>query len=206
VGSFDTNNASAEATQDVQDAKAIGFDAFALNTHDITDSWATDAIQDLLTAAADNDFKVFMSFDMSWGTITPADIPPFLEGIVNHPGYYTVNGNPFVSTYTAANSLYPNSQWESDFIQPLAQNGITPYFVPDFDQMSGYPQSFYSTYTVADGAFSWEAAWPSPGNSVANVSDNIDASAKLAAVSAGKVYMMRKCRIVPSHHPLFHFS
>jgi hypothetical protein len=57
-----------EAVQDVQDAIAVGFDGFALNTHDVTSSYATDAISDLFAAASGTNFKLFISCDVSWGS------------------------------------------------------------------------------------------------------------------------------------------
>lgn len=178
-----------EANQDIQDGMAVGFDAFALNTHDITDSWALNSIGYLFNAADQYGFKLFMSFDMSWGTITPSDIPPFLQNYITHSSYYRVDGKPFVSTYQGA--TYSNDEWESDFRQPMVNDGDTPYFVPDFDNWSGYPNGFISAYPVVDGAFSWESAWPAPGTTISNVSDSVDANVLQQAHAAGKIYMMR---------------
>ena len=127
---------------------------------------------------------------MSWKTFQPSDIPAFLQNYISHPSYYTVGGKPFVSTYSGG--YLDNNNWNSGFRQPMINAGHTPFFVPDFDDWSGYPSNFFNTYTVADGAFSWEAAWPSPGTSVSNVSDSVDQTALNQAHAAGKVYMMRK--------------
>lgn len=181
----------AEAVQDVQDAKAVGFDAFALNTHDITDSWALDAIGYLFQAADDNNFKLFMSFDMSWGTIQPSDLPAFLANYITRSSYYKVDGKPFVSTYYGG--TFTSDQWNSGFRQPMVSSGTTPFFVPDFDNWSGWPSNFFSNFPVVDGAFSWESAWPAPGTTVTNVSDSVDQNVLQQAHSASKVYMMRKC-------------
>lgn len=183
---------AAEAVQDVTDAKAVGFDAFALNTHDITDSWALEALGYLFDAADQNGFKLFMSFDMSWQTIAPSQIPSFLLNYTSRASYYTVSGRPLVSTYDGG--FITNSVWVSDFKQPLQAQGINPYFIPNFGDWSGWPNNFFSTYTVADGVFSWESAWPATQTGQSNVSDSVDQNLLQQARTAGKVYLMRKNR------------
>lgn len=183
---------STEATQDISDAIAAGFDGFALNTHTIssTDTWNTDAINYLLDAASGTSFKMFLSFDMSWG-LDVSSLGSFLTQFSNHSQYYTTDdGRPWVSTYSGGASI-DNSEWDSSFIQPLVAQGVTPYFVPDFDDWAGYPTGFFDTFTVVDGAFSWESAWPGAGTTAANVSDSVDESLISQAHGVGKVYMMR---------------
>ncbi|KAL7796731.1 glycoside hydrolase family 71 protein [Trichoderma ceciliae] len=177
-----------EAIQDVTDARAAGFDAFALNTHDITDSWALNTLEYLFDAADQNGFKLFISFDMSWKTITPSQIPPFLLNYISRPSYYIIAGRPLVSTYDGG--FIGDSDWTSGFRQPLVANGINPYFVPNLGDWSGWPNNFFSTYTVADGAFSWESAWPAPGTAISNVSDSVDQSLLQQARAASKIFMM----------------
>jgi glucan endo-1,3-alpha-glucosidase len=179
-----------EAVQDVIDAKAVGFDAFALNTHDITDPWALQALGFLFDAADQNGFKLFMSFDMSWKTISASQIPPFLLNYISRPSYYTISGRPLVSTYQGG--FISNSDWLSGFKQPLTAQGINPYFIPNFGDWSGWPNNFFSTYTVADGAFDWESAWPATNTGVSNVTDSDDQNLLQQARATGKVYLMRK--------------
>jgi glucan endo-1,3-alpha-glucosidase len=190
----------AEAVKDVTDAKAVGFDAFALNTHDITDSWALDALGYLFDAADQNGFKLFISFDMSWQTITPSQIPPFLLNYTSRSSYYNIAGRPLVSTYDGG--FIANSDWLSGFRQPLAAQGINPYFIPNFGDWSGWPNNFFSTYTVADGAFSWESAWPAPGTTISNVSDVVDQNLLQQARTAGKVFLMRKIFYLITVYPV----
>lgn len=185
---------SAEAVTDVNDAIAAGFDGFALNTHTISssDTWNTDALNYLFAAAQGTAFKLFISFDMSWG-LDVSNLAAFLAPYAAKSAYYKVNGAAFISTYTGG--TISNSEWQSDFITPLQSTyGITPYFVPDFDDFSGYPTGVFSAYPILSGVYSWESAWPSPGTSIANVSDSVDSAALSEAHSAGKVYMMRKSK------------
>lgn len=195
---------AAEAVTDVQDAMNAGFDGFALNTHTISssDTWNTDALDYLFTAAAGTDFKLFISFDMSWG-LDVTQLAGFMATYATKDAYYTVNGHAFVSTYTGG--TISNSEWDSGFIEPLTStHGITPFFVPNFDDFSGYPAGVFSSYPVLNGVYSWESAWPSPGNSVANVSDSVDSAALQEAHAAGKVYMMREwIRIIQWHFEEF---
>ena len=184
---------SAEASQDITDALAAGFDGFALNTHTISasDTWNTDAITFLLDAASGTTFKMFLSFDMSWG-LDVSSLSAFLTQFSNHSQYYTTSdGRPWVSTYSGGSAV-SNDEWNSKFVQPLKTQGVTPYFVPDFDDWPGYPTGFFDAFPVVDGAFSWETAWPSPGTSAANVSDSVDESLIEQAHAMGKVYMMRE--------------
>lgn len=64
--------------------------------------------------------------------------------------------------------------------------------MPDFDDASGYPDSFFDTFNVVDGGFSWESAWPYADGGFANVSDTVDSTMIDAAHAAGKFYMMRE--------------
>ncbi|KAF4943281.1 hypothetical protein F66182_18773, partial [Fusarium sp. NRRL 66182] len=134
---------AAEAVTDVNDAIAAGFDGFALNTHTISssDTWNTDALNYLFTAAAGTSFKLFISFDMSWG-LDVSNLAAFLAPFVAQEAYYFVDGKAFISTYTGG--TISNSEWDSDFIVPLEQTyGITPYFAPNFGDYSGYPTGVF---------------------------------------------------------------
>lgn len=183
---------SAQAVTDVQNAIMAGFDGFALNTHSISpsDTWNTDALNYLFAAATGTNFKLFISFDMSWG-LEVMHLAAFLAPYATQSAYYKVNGQAFVSTYTGG--TISNSAWLSEFIQPLTSTyGIIPYFVPNFDDFSGYPTRVFSSYPILSGIFSWESAWPSPGTTSADVSDSVDAAALQQAHASGKVYMMRE--------------
>lgn len=100
-----------------------------------------------------------------------------------------------MSTYNGG-SINSETSYNS-FIQPLIAAGATPYFVPDFDDWSGYPAGFFEGFSsVVDGAFSWESDWPSPGTTPSNVSDTVDQNLIEQAHAAGNIYMMRT---IPFH-------
>lgn len=183
---------SAEAIIDVRDAMNAGFDGFALNTHTISpsDTWNINTLNYLFAAASGTDFKLFISFDMSWG-LDVTKLAAFMAPYAIQDPYYRVNGQAFVSTFTGG--TISNVQWNSGFIQPMISSyGIKPFFVPDFDDFSGYPNGIFSSYPILSGVFSWESAWPAPGNTPTNVSSQVDSAALQQARAAGKLYMMRQ--------------
>ncbi|KAL2845295.1 glycoside hydrolase [Aspergillus pseudoustus] len=179
-----------QAPIDIRDAINAGFDGFVLNTHTLepTDAWNLNAMQWLFDAARGTNFKLFISFDMSWGLDTKR-LPGFLSRFSSHESYYKVDGKPFVSTFWGGR--ISNSQWNTDFIQPLIANDSRPFFVPDFDDAPTWPNNFFQDFPVTDGAFSWEAAWPAPGTGQSPVSDVVDRNVLAQAQAANKVYMMR---------------
>ncbi|KAI0636141.1 glycoside hydrolase [Trametes polyzona] len=186
---------SDQAVKDVQDAKRMSIDAFALNVQYPSESWATNSIQLLFNAAAANDFKLFFSFDMAV-IDQPSTFLPLFRQYQNHPAYYRHNGRPFVSTFNGGSKSFgassPNAGWQSRFKDVLAAEGINPFFVPDFDDYGGaaYDANFFRNYPVVDGVLGWESAWPQVSEGVANVSSAKDQTALSAAHAAGKVYMM----------------
>ncbi|KAI0833775.1 glycoside hydrolase [Trametes gibbosa] len=189
---------ASEAVKDVQDAKKMGLDAFALNVQDATAPFATNAIQLLFSAAEANGFKLFFSFDMT--TLTdPSTFIPLLLQYQTSPAYYFHESRPFVSTFDGGNVAFgkstPNEGWQIQFKDVLANSGVNPFFVPDFDdfnhQLGGtYDVQFFQDFTVLDGVFSWESAWPEVPEGHVNVSSAKDKTGLTNAHAAGKVYMM----------------
>ena len=90
-----------QAVTDVTQAKAMGFDAFALNVIS-TDWWSTGAIAFLFQAAAIIGFHLFFSFDMI-NFSEPSQFLPLLEQYLSNPSYYKYNSLPFVSMYSILN-------------------------------------------------------------------------------------------------------
>ncbi|KAL1949764.1 hypothetical protein VTO73DRAFT_8645 [Trametes versicolor] len=189
---------ASEAIKDVQDAKQMGLDAFALNVQDATAPFATNAIQLLFSAAESNNFKLFFSFDMT--TLNdPSTFIPLLLQYQSSSAYYLHENRPFVSTFDGGNVAFgqstPNQGWQTQFIDVLANSGVKPFFVPDFDdfnnQLGGtYDTQFFQDFPVVDGVFSWESAWPEVPEGHVNVSSAKDQTGLTNAHAAGKVYMM----------------
>jgi hypothetical protein len=85
-----------QAVLDVTQAKAMDFDAFALNVIS-TDAWSMNALSYIFQAAAAIGFHLFFSFDMTHFT-DPSQFIPLLKMYIGSPAYYHYNGLPFVST------------------------------------------------------------------------------------------------------------
>ncbi len=185
-----------EAVKDVADAKALGLDAFALNVQQPSAPFTNASLGFLFDAANQNGFKLFFSFDMT--TINaPSDFLPLFNQYRDNTAYYQHDGRPFVSTFDGGAKSFgassPNQGWQQQFKDVLSGQGVNPFFVPDFDDYGGatYDSAFFNDYTVVDGVFSWESAWPQINEGLVNVSDSKDQAGLQAARAANKVYMMR---------------
>lgn len=184
-----------EAVMDVRNASNAGIDGFALNVAS-ADPWSTSAIADLFIAAnGSSGFQLFFSFDMTHFS-DPSQFLPLIEEYYTNPAYYFQNGRPLISTFNGGTLTFgnatPNDGWDAAFRKPLESRGISPFFVPDFDDWSGYPNGFFNAFPVVDGAFSWESAWPQVSEGKANVSDVVDVTVLRDAHAAGKIYIMRQ--------------
>jgi len=86
-----------EAVKDVAQAKALGFDAFALNVMSL-DSWSTQAIGFLFTAALAASFQLFFSFD-TLHLDDPSKWVTLLTQYGKSAAYYKFDEKAFVSMY-----------------------------------------------------------------------------------------------------------
>ncbi|KAI0854999.1 glycoside hydrolase family 71 protein [Xylaria cubensis] len=187
VGGIDPN--SDHAQQDIQQAAAAGFDAFALNIGAPGADWLKSAVTQLFNYAdSRNDFKLFFSFDF------------YQEGDINaHAALYTQFANrasylrygnanqPVVSSFSGGNIGV--DAWRN------FKTANNVYLIPNPEADGNYysqPATFFQNWGNAiDGVFSWETNWPdvsdTPGT---NVSSARDAAVKQAADSVGKTYVM----------------
>lgn len=97
-----------EAAIDVAAAKAMGFDAFALDVLNFETSstfWSNEAIANLFAAALAIGFHLFFSFDTLHFT-DPSQFFYLLNNYTSHGAYYQYNNKPFVSTYTEKLEIY----------------------------------------------------------------------------------------------------
>ncbi|TPX50659.1 hypothetical protein CcCBS67573_g10079 [Chytriomyces confervae] len=125
-----------------------------------------------------------------FSSLNPTSYMAVVTQYASNNAYYKVNGRPFLSTFNGHNLNFgqanPNAGWKSIF----KNAGLNPFFVPDFDNLPGYPSNFFSTFPDVDGAFSWEAAWPYTSASTPQVSSAVDSQMISQAHAAGKIYMM----------------
>lgn len=89
-----------EAVQDIAQAQALGFDAFALNvmTLDPADTWSSAAIGFLFKAALAASFHLFFSFDTTH-VKDPSAWVTLLTQYAKSAAYYKFDDKAFVSMY-----------------------------------------------------------------------------------------------------------
>ncbi|KAI0444869.1 glycoside hydrolase [Xylaria telfairii] len=187
VGGIDPN--SNHAQQDIQQAVAAGFDAFALNVGAPGADWLQSAVKQLFDYAdSRNDFKLFFSFDFYQN----GDINQHASLYTQYAGrksylHYGSNNRPVVSSYSGGNIGV--DAWRN------FKNANNVYLIPNPEADGNYynnPTAFFQNWGgVVDGVFSWETSWPDLSNSPGStVSSSRDAAVKQAADAAGKTYVM----------------
>lgn len=152
VGLTDGQSAD-QWTKDINDAKAVGIDGFALNIGP-SDSWTLPQLRLAFPAAeAAGDFTLFPSFDMAccgdWDAQKVIDI---INEFSPSSAHTIVSDKPLVSTFEGPN-WSDNWQGVRD-----ATGGI--YLVPDWSSLG--PAGVSAKLDVIDGHFSWNA-WPGAG-------------------------------------------
>ncbi|KAI1146646.1 glycoside hydrolase [Nemania diffusa] len=187
VGGIDPNTDHAQ--QDIQQAVAAGFDAFALNIGQPSAGWLTSAVTQLFDYAdAQPNFKLFFSFDFYQTGDINAHAALYAQ-FAGRASYlrYGAAGLPVVSSYSGG-AIGPEA-WRGF----KAANNV--YLVPNLEADPNYysqPAAFFQTWgDVVDGVFSWETNWPDVSDAPGvNVSSALDAAVKTAADAAGKTYIM----------------
>ncbi|EPS30272.1 putative alpha-1,3-glucanase [Penicillium oxalicum 114-2] len=134
---------------DMQQAKAAGIDAFALNIG--TDPFTDTQLDLAYESAANNDMKVFISFDFNWWKTSDAGaVGAKTKQYADHPAQLKVDGKVFVSSF-AGDGL--------DVGALRAAVGQEIFFAPNF-------QPAQSNFDDLDAALNW-MAWPSNGENKA---------------------------------------
>jgi hypothetical protein len=134
----------------MQQAKAAGIDAFALNigVDPYTDTQLTYAYE----SAAKNGMSVFISFDFNWFTIAnTSGIGAMIKHYGSLPAQLKVDNKIFVSSFQG-DGLDPNAVASA---AGMSRNEI--FFAPNFQ-----PKNLAD----ADGLLNW-MAWPNNGNNKA---------------------------------------
>ena len=145
----------AHCQQDIENAMALGADAFALNLNTDTASWATTTVTSLFNWADTLGFKLFFSFDMT-GFSNPDQFTSYLQSYVTNSAYYKYNGLPLVSTFNGGASSYTfgqdsvNDGWKVELEQVMANAGYPIYFVPAFQDVT-ITSSFFTTFPSLNG-------------------------------------------------------
>ena len=161
----------------MQQAKAAGIDAFALNIG--IDSFTDTQLGFAYESAHTNGMSVFISFDFNWySTSNTSGIADTIGRYADHPAQLLVDGKVFVSSFSGDGLNLAGVQ--SD----LATHTI--FWAPNFQ-----PNNVGS----ADALFNW-MAWPNNGNNKApDAGSNLTVSEGDSAYTsalAGKPYIARK--------------
>ena len=151
----------------MQQAKAAGIDAFALNIG--TDTWTEQQLNFAYQSAANNDMSVFISFDFNWySTSMTSQIGQIIQTYGSQPGQLKVDGKVFVSSFLGDGLDLDAVASASGF----ARTDL--FFALNFE-----PTNVGSV----DSLFNW-MAWPNNGNNKAP-----DASNKLTVSDGDQSYV-----------------
>jgi len=162
----------------IKDAIQANIDAFAVNVG--TDEWQPDRFDTFLSAARDNNFKLFLSFDMNHIKNDFWRLNNWINRFWNHPAYFRYNNRPYVSTFAghdkSYDGAYGNDAWQK---WKNEHGGKNLYFCPSF---FGDLPNFINTYSSIDCLFNWDS-WGKES------SNNRDGLAITAARNKGKQFM-----------------
>ncbi|KAJ5335893.1 CAZyme family GH71 [Penicillium brevicompactum] len=176
IGIVSDRRSASDFDDDMRRAKSLGIDAFALNIG--VDPYTDQQLQLAYDSAANNDMKLFLSFDFNWWHIEQASaIGQKISQYGSKPAQLMVDNKIFVSSF-AGDGL--------NVAALRSAVGRSIFFAPNF-----HP-SYGTDLSPVDGLLNW-MAWPNNGNNKAptpghNVSvadgDNVYVNAL-----AGKAYI-----------------
>ena len=157
----------------------MGFSAFAinLNADALSSNWYERCTDRLFQAAADHEFKCFISMDLDNADDKVRNrFKNYVNKYMAHPAYYKRDSRPLLSTFSVGRTSPRN--WPG-FLGEL-NNGNGVYFLPSPDSYEGYyaygqpagTKKFWDDWSsVVDGVFSWETAWTKDGKKNVSASD-----------------------------------
>ncbi|KAF3932559.1 hypothetical protein ABW20_dc0104890 [Dactylellina cionopaga] len=165
--------------EDINAAKDMGIDAFALNiARQSVDSFTPTQLALAYSQAQSLNFKLYISFDFAWfaaDSSSVSEIAGYLQTYAAHPAALKYNNKAVVTTFIGDNF---GSNWDSVRSQVSTALEILPNW------QAGNVQN----NAAVDGAFSW-VAWPNSNNNpVAGPLTTASDNAYLSAL-AGKTYM-----------------
>ncbi|KAF5352233.1 hypothetical protein D9757_009519 [Collybiopsis confluens] len=153
IGITSNRNSAANYDADMQRAKSLGINAFALNIG--TDPYTDTQLGFAYQSAANNGMSVFISFDFNWWS--PGDAAGVGNKIAQYAGYPAqlhVNGKVFASSFAGDGLNIPALK------AAAAAKGFSQvYFAPNFHPGIG-------SLSALDGALNW-LGWPNNGNNKA---------------------------------------
>ncbi|KAL4931482.1 glycoside hydrolase family 71 protein [Aspergillus undulatus] len=150
IGIVSNRYTAADYDDDMQRAKSLGIDAFALNIG--VDPYTDQQLQLAYQSAANNDMKVFISFDFNWwNTGQGTQVGQKIAQYASLPAQLMVDGKVFVSSF-AGDGLDVNAMRQAAG-QPI-------FWAPN------YHPEYGTNMNDVDGLLNW-MAWPNDGNNKA---------------------------------------
>ena len=175
----------------MQRAKEYGIDAFALNIG--VDPYTDQQLNLAYQSAANNNMKVFISFDFNWwNTSQGTQVGQKIAQYASLPAQLQVDGKVFVSSF-AGDGV--------DVAAMRTAAGVPLFFAPNFHPANG------TDLSNVDGLLNW-MAWPNDGhNKAPTPGANVSVQAgdeEYTNALAGRAYIARESHqfvcsmIVPS--------
>ncbi|KAL4956106.1 glycosyl hydrolase family 71-domain-containing protein [Aspergillus filifer] len=150
IGIVSNRNTAADYDDDMQRAKSLGIDAFALNIG--VDPYTDQQLGLAYQSAANNDMKVFISFDFNWwNTGQGYQVGQKIAQYASLPAQLKVDGKVFVSSF-AGDGL--------DVAAMRSAAGQPIFWAPN------YHPEYGTNMDQVDGLLNW-MAWPNDGNNKA---------------------------------------
>jgi hypothetical protein len=136
---------------DMQRAKSLGIDAFALNIG--VDPYTDQQLGYAYQSAANNGMNVFISFDFNWWnpSTQAAQIGQKIASYASYPAQLFVDGKAFASSFSGD---------QLDVAALRSAAGIPVFWAPNFHPQLG------TDFSTIDAALNW-LAWPNNGNNKA---------------------------------------
>lgn len=178
MGIVSNRENASDYDNDMKRAKDAGIDAFALNIG--TDSYGDTQLYYAYESAANNDMKVFISFDFNWWQASQAsEVGAKIAQYASHPAQLMVDGKVFVSSFSG-NGV------DVDAIRSAAGSEI--FFAPNFQPGQG-------DFDKIDGALNW-MGWDNDGNNKAPTAEQTvtvaDSDKTYEDALQGKAYIARE--------------
>ncbi|KAK5941705.1 hypothetical protein PMZ80_005655 [Knufia obscura] len=170
--------------KDMQDAKALGIDAFALNFNQFAD-WSRQTVDHLFNSADSYQFKLFFSFDMASGYFTdPSQYAQYLSQYMSRNAYFKIRGKPLVTTFGGGD--ISDRAWRN-FKASLDAEIILILGL----HSTAANSSLFDQFPSLDGIFNWDS-WPNISSGKKPVSTTSDITYHRAAKKSisCKLFMM----------------
>ncbi|TVY12630.1 Mutanase [Lachnellula arida] len=150
IGIIDDRTSAADYDSDMQRAKALGIDAFALNIG--VDAYTDTQLGYAYQSAANNGMKVFISFDFNWYSASSgaSAVGQMIAKYASQSAQLMVDNKVFASSFSGDGL---------DVATMRSSAGVDVFWAPNF-----HPGQ--SDASLVDGALNW-IAWDNDGNNKA---------------------------------------